>query len=57
MGATEATTFNRWRVWDREESRWMHIGYDTRSTARTAALKMNRAAGRLRYTVKRTEGR
>lgn len=52
---SQATTFNRWRIWDAIDGRWMHIGYDTRVAAQTAARKMNRAGKR--YSVKRTDGR
>lgn len=56
--ATQATIFNRWRIWDAIDGRWMHLGYDTKVTAQAAARKMNAtAAGRKRYSARRTEGR
>jgi hypothetical protein len=36
---------SRFRIFDVLESRWMHIGYDTRSSANRAAKRMRKAAG------------
>jgi hypothetical protein len=43
---------NRFLIFDVLEGRWMHIGYDTRSSAHRAANRMRRVAGdRSRYRV------
>ena len=55
--STPASEFNRYRIWDHNEQRFCHIGYDTRESAVRAASMMNLSSARQkrRYTVRKTK--
>jgi len=48
---SEASPFNRFRIWDGVDARYMHIGYDTFASAERASLKMNKGLPANRYHV------